>query len=62
MVRSVYDPVIRVRKDVIRAVLRQSRDPRPVADVWSDIETLIEEYGNERAQDAIAEFVSNDDE
>jgi hypothetical protein len=61
MTRPIYDPVVRVRKDVIRIVLCEVREalqgnPRPVAEIWNDVETLIEDYGNERAQDAISEI------
>jgi hypothetical protein len=64
MTRPVHDPVVRVRKDAIRIVVCEVREtlngnPRPVAEIWDDIETLIEGYGNERVQDA---EIRHDDE
>jgi len=66
MTRPVYDPVVRVRKDVFRVVLCEVREtlqgnPRPVAEIWNDVETLIEDYGNERVQDAISEIRLNNE-
>jgi hypothetical protein len=61
MTRPIYDPAVRVRKDIIRIVVCEVREtlqgnPRPVAEIWNDIETLIEDYGNERVQDTLSEI------
>jgi hypothetical protein len=66
MTRPIYNPVTRIRRDVIKIVLCEVREAlqgnsRPVAEIWNDVETLIEDYGNERVQDALSEFVSNDE-
>jgi len=55
------DPVIRCRKDILGIVVCELREtlrqgnPRPVADVWLDIETLIARVVHEAVRDAIRE-------
>jgi hypothetical protein len=67
MTRPIYDPVVRVRKDILDIVTRELRDALhngnalPVADINSAIDQMIEDYGNERVQDAISE-IRRDDE
>ena len=51
---------MRLRKAIIEIVLREQREwlhrgnPRPVAEIHDDIETLIEEAIREAVQDAIS--------
>jgi hypothetical protein len=62
MTRPIYDAAVRVRRDILDVVTRELRDvlhnggTLPVADMHSAIDQMIEDYGNERARDAISEY------
>ena len=65
--RSVHDPTVYLRKQILEFVTRKLREALhnggalPVAEIHSTIEQMIADAIHEAVQDAISEFVSNDE-